>query len=171
MQTLDSVNATDRDGFVALLGGVFEHSPWVAQRAWQARPFRSLDALHQAMLQAVRSAPHEEQLSLVWAHPELAGREASDGTLTTASSGEQSRLGLTALSHDEFQRIAAINHAYREKFGFPCIVALRLHGNRHTVLAEMASRIDNDTRSEMNTAIAQIGHITRGRLENILGIT
>ena len=157
-------NGLDRDAFVARFGGVFEHSPWVAERAWLRRPFVSLDALHAAMMAAVREAPREEQLALVRAHPELAGREASDGGLTADSSSEQGRLGFTRLSRDEFERMARLNRAYREKFGFPCIVALRLHASRGSVMQEMERRIGNDAGTELGNALEQIGHITRARL-------
>jgi len=169
MPSLAAINASDRAGFVALLGGVVEHSPWVAERAWEKRPFRSLDALHGAMLEAVRAADRAHQLALVRAHPELAGREASDGMLTPDSTSEQARLGFTALDRPELARIAQLNRAYREKFGFPCVVALRLHRARATVLAEMERRLANDAESELAAALDQIGHITRARLEKLAG--
>ncbi len=149
------------------LRGVFEHSPWIAERAVRRGPFRTLDELHAAMMAVVREAPREEQLALVRAHPELAGREAADGGLTPSSSGEQGRLGFTRLSKAEFERMARLNRAYREKFGFPCIVALKLHENRGTVMAEMERRLGNDAGTELACALEQIGHIARGRLETL----
>ena len=160
-------NGLDRDAFVARFGGVFEHSPWVAERAWLRRPFDSLDALHGTMMAAVREAPREEQIALVRAHPELAGREATQGALTADSSSEQGRLGFTRLSREEFEKMARLNRAYREKFGFPCIVALRLHASRGSVMQEMERRIGNDAHTELENALEQIGHITRGRLERL----
>ena len=109
------------------------------------------------------------ELVLVRAHPELAGAEAKAGTLTAHSTGEQARLGLNALSGAEFARITDLNRRYRAKFGFPCIIALRLHATRASVLAEMERRLGNDAESEMQTALAQIGHITRGRLGKVFG--
>ena len=162
-------NGLDREAFVARFGGVFEHSPWVAERAWPRRPFVSLEALHAAMMGAVREAPREEQLALVRAHPELAGREATEGALTADSSSEQGRLGFTRLSREEFEKMARLNRAYREKFGFPCIVALRLHASRGSVMQEMERRIGNDASKELENALEQIGHITRGRLERLRG--
>ena len=154
---------------LAALRGVFEHSPWVAERAWPRGPFSSLEELHAAMMAVVREAPPEEQLALVRAHPELAGREAAEGALTADSSSEQGRLGFTRLSREEFERMARLNRAYREKFGFPCIVALRLHASRGSVMQEMERRIANDARTELENALEQIGHITRGRLERLCG--
>jgi 2-oxo-4-hydroxy-4-carboxy-5-ureidoimidazoline decarboxylase len=159
----------DKQAFVARFGGVFEHSPWVAERAWPRGPFATADSLHQAMMQALGEASRAEQLALVRAHPELAGREAKAGALTADSSGEQARLGFTSLERDEFLKMQRINRAYREKFGFPCIVALRLHATRQSVVAEMQRRLGNNAEQELAGALAQIGHITRGRLDRLFG--
>lgn len=162
---LAELNALGERGFVALLGGVFEHSPWVAQQAFAARPFSSVDEVHKAMMASVRAASREQQLALVRAHPELAGAEAKQGTLTADSSSEQARLGLLCLTKNEMLEIAELNRRYREKHGFPCIVALRMHATRESVTQEMARRIDNESGAELTAALEQIGHITRGRLE------
>jgi 2-oxo-4-hydroxy-4-carboxy-5-ureidoimidazoline decarboxylase len=163
--TLAEVNALPLEAFVSQLGGVFEHSPWVAQRVWNRRPFVSLDALHQAMMQVVLEA---KQLALVRAHPELAGAEAKEGTLTVDSSSEQARLGFTRLSRDELAAMSRLNRAYRERHDFPCIVALRLHASRQSVMAEMERRIENDSQTELDNALEQVGHITRGRLAKLV---
>jgi 2-oxo-4-hydroxy-4-carboxy-5-ureidoimidazoline decarboxylase len=167
--TLAELNRLPEPAFEGELGAVFEHSPWVASRAYAARPFTSVDALHAAMMAAVRAATVAEKLALVRAHPELAGAEAKAGMLTPHSTGEQARLGLNALSGEEFAHIGELNRRYREKFGFPCIIALRLHATRASVLAEMERRLGNDRESEMRTALEQIGHIARGRLAKLLG--
>lgn len=165
---LATLNSLDRADFVRVLGEVYEHSPWVAERAWAHRPFASVDTLHTAMAAAVCEAGPEAQLALVRAHPELAGREAADGTLTADSTSEQGRLGFTALTRAELERVARANAAYREKFGFPCIVALRLHATRESVIAEMERRAGNDRAAELAAALDQIGHITRGRLDKLV---
>ena len=157
----------EKGGFVERYGGVFEHSPWVAEAAWERGPFASLDDLHRAMMAAVREAPRERQLALVRSHPELAGREAGAGTLTADSSSEQGRLGFTSLSRQEVNKMAELNRRYREKHGFPCIVALRLHATREGVMAEMERRLANESDVELEKALEEIGHITRGRLEKI----
>jgi chitin deacetylase len=157
----------EKGGFVGRYGGVFEHSPWVAEAAWERGPFASLDALHRAMMAAVREAPRERQLALLRAHPELAGREAGAGMLTADSSSEQGRLGFTSLSREEVKKMAELNRRYREKHGFPCIVALALYDSRDSVIAEMERRLGNETPAELEKALEQIGHITRGRLEKI----
>ena len=159
---LEEVNALGKSDFVARLSGVFEHSPWIAERAWPKRPFRSLEDLHRAMLDAVASK--EEKLRLARAHPELACGEA----LTVDSTSEQARLGFNALSKAELAEMTRLNRSYREKFGFPCIVALRLHANRASVMAEMQRRLANDEATELANALDQIAHITRGRLEKLL---
>lgn len=166
---LAGLNALGEREFVARLGAVFEHSPWVAQRAWHARPFSSVDALHEAMMAAVREATRDEQLALVRAHPELAGAEAKEAALTVDSSSEQGRLGFTRLRRDELAKMGELNRRYRDKHGFPCIVALRLHASRDSVMAEMARRVEQDPEGELAEALAQIGHIARGRLHRISG--
>src|SRR5688500_3409887 len=166
---LAELNALGEREFVALLGGVFERSPWVAQRAFAARPFASVDDLHEAMMSVVRAAGRRQQLALVRAHPELAGAEAGAGTLTVDSSSEQARLGFTRLAKEEFLRMAQLNQRYREKHGFPCIVALRLHATRDSVMKEMETRVAHATDAELRTALEQIGHITRARLAKWAG--
>ena len=162
------VNALTLAQFVARFGGVFEHSPWVAERAWQLRPFDSLDRLHASMMQVVGEASREEQLALLRAHPELAGREAAKGALTADSSTEQGRLGFLNLDRSHVERMAELNRRYRQRFGFPCIVALRLHASRESVVAAMQRRLGNTQQAELASALEQIGHITRGRLDRIL---
>lgn len=169
MASLAEINAADEHRVIEVLGGVYEHSPWVAERAARRRPFRSVATLHQAMMVEVAAASIDEQLAMIRAHPELAGREAVAGTMTVDSSTEQGRLGLTTLPRPEFERITELNRDYREKFGFPCIVALKLHHAHDTVLAEMQQRLSNSREAEIANALTQIGHIARGRLEKILG--
>jgi len=160
---LEHLNRLDLPAWLARCGAVFEHSPWVAEAAWRARPFGSLAELHQAMMRAVASAAAKEKLALVRAHPELAGGE----NLTLDSSSEQARLGFDRLSRQELDAMNGLNRRYREKFGFPCIVALRLHANRQSVMREMERRLGNNADTELASALEQIAHITRGRLEKI----
>jgi chitin deacetylase len=153
----------DLAAWLARFGAVFEHSPWVAEGAWRERPYANVDELHEAMMRVVESAPREKKLALVRAHPELAGGES----LTVDSTSEQGRLGFHRLSRPELETMRRLNRAYRDKFGFPCIVALRLHANRDSVMREMERRLGNNADAELDTALEQIGHITRGRLEKI----
>ncbi len=120
------------------------------------------------MMRCVEQAPHGEQLALIRIHPDLAGQEAVAGTLTQASTGEQVRLGFTALSSAELKHLAELNRRYRAKFEFPCIVALRLHEGRDTVLSEFERRLRNTPEAEFVAALEQIGHIVRGRLDQLI---
>ena len=166
--TLAQLNALPAAEWLALLGGIFEHSAWVAERSIAARPFLSLAQLHQHMLDTVTAASRDEQLALLRAHPELAGREAVDGGLTADSSTEQGRLGFTALSTDEFRHMAALNKRYRETFGFPAIVALALHADRHSVMREIEQRSGNTRDEEISNGLAQVGHIALARLQKLI---
>ena len=167
--TLQDLNRIGRAEFVAALGGVFEHSPWVAEQAFAQRPFADAEELRSKMIAAVQAASADACLALIRAHPELAGREAVAGALTADSTSEQSRLGFNALSRNEYERMADLNRRYRAKFGFPCIVALKLHASRATVIAEFERRLSNDRDGEIANALEQIGHISRARLDKMLG--
>ena len=162
---LAQVNALDEARFVALLGAVFEHSPWIAERIWPRRPFASVADLFQSMQDEVRRASPEAQLDLIRAHPELAGKQ---GPLSKDSSSEQARLGFLSLDRSHFEQMAELNRTYRQRFGIPCIVALKLHASRASVMAEMQRRLGNTVQAEIATALEQIGHIARGRLERVV---
>ena len=141
---------------------LFEHSPWVEARA-DARP--SSGDRHADLMAVVHAATLEEQLALIRAHPELAGKAAIDRTLTDASAAEQASAGLDRLSEEEFARFHALNAAYRARFGFPFIICVRLT-DKAGILAAMEARLANDRDAEIATAIAQIGEIVRLRLED-----
>ena len=150
--------------FVAGLGDVFEHAPWVAERAAAGRPYPTVAALHDALMQAVRDAPSATQLAFVRGHPELAGKLARAGAMTEASKCEQGGLGLDRLNDEEFARFERLNAAYRERFGFPFIIAVRRH-TRASVLAEFERRLKNDPATELAAALAEIAEMTRLRLD------
>ena len=122
---LAALNAMYRDAFVAAIGPTFENAPWVAASAWNRRPFASVGALHAAMLDVVCAAPDQRQLAFLCGHPELAGREARAGTMTSESVGEQKSAGLNALTAAELGEMQRLNRAYRERHGFPFIIAVR----------------------------------------------
>jgi 2-oxo-4-hydroxy-4-carboxy-5-ureidoimidazoline decarboxylase len=166
MTTLDQLNACDQAAFMAAVGNVFEHAPWVAERACAARPFGSIAALHGAMMQAVRDAPREKQLAFLRGHPELAGKVARAGAMTADSKAEQGGLGLDRLSESDFARFERANVAYATKFGFPFIVCARLHRSAESILTAFERRVGNDLETECSTALAEIGHITRLRLRD-----
>ena len=154
--------------FVERFADLFEHTPQIVERAHRAGlsiANDSADGLHAALMREVEAMSRDEKLALIKAHPELAGREATAGTLTDASTGEQGRLGFNALTRAEIDRVSDINRRYREKFDFPVIVALARHASRDTVIAEMERRIANDPDTEIANALEQVGSIVRGRLE------
>jgi 2-oxo-4-hydroxy-4-carboxy-5-ureidoimidazoline decarboxylase len=162
---LDQLSTRDRAAFVAAVGDVFEHAPWVAERAYAARPFVTVAALHGAMMQALRSAPRNEQLAFLRGHPELAGKVARAGAMTPDSRAEQGGLGLDRLSPADFARFERANAAYAQKFGFPFIVCVRRHASAESILATFEQRVGNDIETEFAAALTEIGHITRLRLE------
>ncbi|MCB1587899.1 MAG: 2-oxo-4-hydroxy-4-carboxy-5-ureidoimidazoline decarboxylase [Xanthomonadales bacterium] len=166
--TLDQINHVDAADFVAALGGIFEHSPWVAEAVLPARPFIDLSALHRAMCQAVQDAPAERQLALIRAHPQLASKAAVAGELTAASQSEQSGAGLLHCSAEEYARLRQLNDDYQQRFGFPFILAVRGH-DRSSILAELARRLQRDPASERAAALAQIERIAAFRLADLLG--
>jgi 2-oxo-4-hydroxy-4-carboxy-5-ureidoimidazoline decarboxylase len=163
MISVDDVNRLDRAGFVARLGGVYEHSPWVADRAWPARPFDSIEALHGALQSAMLAADPREQQALIDAHPELLGR-LDAAQLTESSRAEQASAGLDRCSAAEKARMRELNTAYRAKFGFPFIVAVR-GLDWAAIIARMEARLHNDREREFATALAEIGRIARLRIE------
>jgi 2-oxo-4-hydroxy-4-carboxy-5-ureidoimidazoline decarboxylase len=163
---IDTINRMSANEFVRAFGGVFEHSAWVAEHALAARPFADIDALHAAMVAVVRSAPREEQIALLNAHPDLAGREAEEGTMTDASVAEQSSAGLDALSAAEVARIAELNARYRERHGFPFIIAVR-HYTKAGIFHEFEHRLHEASDVELAAALRQVFAITRLRLERL----
>jgi OHCU decarboxylase len=164
--TLAELNALDQAGFVAALGWVFEGSPWVAERAWAARPFASRDALHAALVAVVQAARPEEQLALIRAHPDL-GTRLGRADLSAASAAEQAGAGLDRLSEAEFARFQDLNARYRERFGFPFIIAVRRH-TRASILAAFETRLQHDAATERATALAEIAEIARLRLADVV---
>jgi len=165
MTSIAALNAADRAAFVAATGFAFEHSPWVAERAWDRRPFADMGALHAVMVEVVARAPEERQVALIAAHPDLAGRVAREGRLTAASRGEQSAAGLDRLTADDVARFDRANAAYRERFGFPFVICAREHDGA-SILAALERRTRNDRPREIATALDEIAKIARLRLED-----
>lgn len=155
--------------FVERFGGVYEHSPWIAQETWQtplSEPHNTLDGLHQQMQIVVSKASHDALLTLIKHHPDLAGKAAIDGTLTKESTSEQSGAGIDQCTAEEFALFEQFNGAYKEKFGFPFIMAVK-GSNRHLILAAFEKRLKNDEQTEFDTAINEIHKIARFRLEDL----
>jgi 2-oxo-4-hydroxy-4-carboxy-5-ureidoimidazoline decarboxylase len=162
--TLHELNASDRPRFVAALGSIFEASPWAAERAWPHRPFASLDALHRAMIAEVSASSRDEQLALLRAHPDLGTR----APMTRGSAREQAGAGLDRLTPDEFDRLRQLNAAYREKFGFPFLLAVK-GSTKHDVLAALAARLSSTPDEEFVEAMRQVFRIAWFRLQDAVG--
>jgi len=161
--TLADLNATERSQFVAAVGWIFEHSPWVAERAWPRRPFASAEALHEGMVAEVAAATDEERLALLQAHPDL-GRRAK---MSAASEGEQAGAGLDSLTPAEFDRLQALNAAYRERFGFPFLFAVK-GSTTHDVVEALERRLPATIEQERAEALRQVSRIAWFRLQDIL---
>ena len=161
--TIDEINSLSRDRFVATLGWVFEHSPWVAERAWKYRPFASLDHLHSAMTGEVERATYEEQSLLLRAHPDLGTR----ARMSTASADEQSGAGLDRLTPEEYQRLQEQNTAYRKKFGFPFLYAVK-GSTKYDILRALDQRLKSTPPDEFHQALNQVYHIALFRLQDAI---
>jgi 2-oxo-4-hydroxy-4-carboxy-5-ureidoimidazoline decarboxylase len=164
---LDNLNNLDQESFINKLGGIFEHSSWVAEDAWSKKPFASVAELHQAMCDVVRQAPEEKQLSLIRAHPDLAGKAALAGDLTESSKREQAGAGLDRLTQEEYQRFHRLNDAYKAKFDFPFILAVKGH-TKESILKSFEERLPNSLEAEKNRALEEIYKIAGFRLEALL---
>jgi 2-oxo-4-hydroxy-4-carboxy-5-ureidoimidazoline decarboxylase len=164
---IDDINNLDEHRFVELLGGIFEHSPWVAERAYAQRPFASRADLHRKMASAVDSASLGRQLDLLCQHPELAGREANADSLTHASKQEQAGAGLNQCSAAELIRIQHLNQSYRSRFGFPFIIAVS-GLDRHQIIAAMQQRLQHSPEKEFTSAIDEVEKIASIRLDALI---
>ena len=160
---LDDLNALDQTQFVSAIGHVFEHSPWVAERAWQLRPFVSVDALCQAMNRAVESATNAEKLALLRAHPDLGTR----AKVSLSSEREQAGAGLDKLTPEEHATLLRLNTAYKEKFGFPFLYAVK-GASKSDILGALGKRLQRTREEEFATALQQVYRIARFRLEEII---
>jgi 2-oxo-4-hydroxy-4-carboxy-5-ureidoimidazoline decarboxylase len=160
---LNSINELNKAEFIEKLGWVYEHSPWIAERSWEYKPFISVEDLKQKMEVVVQNASLSEKLQLIKSHPDLAARI----DMAEASVKEQSAAGLNSLSPDEYEEFHALNNQYKEKFGFPFIFAVR--GSDKTVIkAEMKRRIGLDQANELKEAIKQIHLIASHRLSDFI---
>ena len=171
--TLAGLNAASQDNFTALLGGSYEHSPWIAREAWAQRPFKSLAHLKLALVEVVRNAPRDAQLGLIRAHPELAGKAMLANTLTAESTSEQGRAGLTTCTPQELATIQRLNADYLARFGFPFILAVRgPRGsglNKAQIVAAFERRLANPVDFELQEALRHIHRIAEIRLTDTLG--
>jgi len=161
--TIADLNSLEHAQFVAAIGWVFEHSPWVAERAWAVRPFANVEQLHRVMVERVERALPEEQLALLRAHPDLGTR----ARVSEASSAEQAGAGLDQLTQAEFERLRALNETYRDKFGFPFLFAVK-GSTKHDILDALERRVQSSREEEYRVALHQVYRIARFRLEDTL---
>jgi 2-oxo-4-hydroxy-4-carboxy-5-ureidoimidazoline decarboxylase len=165
--TMDEINAMSADGFTALLGGVYEHSPWIAAAAAERRPFADAEAMKNVMRGIVDSAPEADQLALIRAHPDLAGKLSRLGQLTPESAREQAAAGLDLMSPDEMARMTAANEAYRARFGIPFIVCAR-HHTKASILEAIDRRLAHGPATERAAALQEIHHIAQLRTDELI---
>lgn len=165
--TLTEANQFSQNDFVKIFGGVFEHSPWIAEEGWKFRPFSSGAELHQKLCEIVAQSSEEKKLALLNAHPDLVGKIALEGKLTQASTQEQAGAGLSQLSTEEIQLFQNNNRAYRKKFGFPFIICARLN-KKEAILNGFKNRLQNSREQEMKTALEEIYKIAEFRLRDLI---
>ena len=161
--TLRELNSLDRDRFVEAIGWVFEHSPWVAERAWAHRPFPTLGALQRAMVAEVEGAHRVAQVALLCAHPDLGTR----ARISEASTGEQAAAGLDRLTAKEFERLHLLNSAYRDKFGFPFLFAVK-GSTKYDILQALERRLEAAPETEYKEALRQVYRIAEFRLRDTI---
>ena len=174
MTTLSDLNTCEPAAFVETLRGIYEHSPWIPERAAAQRPFASIAALKFALQGAVTAASVDEQLGLIRAHPELAGKAAIAGKLTAESTGEQAKSGLNLCSAAEFAALHGLNADYNAKFGFPFILAVKGPTGqgltREAVIETFSRRLKNQRPDEMAECLRQIHRIAEIRINELLQV-
>ena len=165
--SLSELNQLSEADFVKLLGGIFEHSPWVAEGAASARPYNSVAELHAAMVRQIEGAGEQAQLKLIRAHPELAGKAAVRGELTDESTSEQAGAGLDQCSPQEYARLTELNEAYNKKFGFPFILAVKGY-DRAGIIQQFERRLQRSVEDEKRESLQQIYKIGGFRLNDLV---
>lgn len=161
--SIERLNQMSQEEFVAALGTVFERSPSISEKAWDDRPFADRDALYRSMVRIVQTSSHEEQLALFCAHPDL-GTKAK---MADASEEEQSGVGLDRLSPEEFERFQGLNELYRDRFGFPFIIAVK-NQTKESILEAFEERLNHSMEEEQQQALTEICTIARFRLESMI---
>lgn len=164
---IEDVNQISAVEFIQTFGFLYEHSPWVVEQVEKTRPFGSLQDMQSAMTECVGSAGETEQLALLRSHPELAGKEALEKALTSASEQEQASAGLDQMSEEEYLIFAERNRAYKAKFGFPFIICVRLT-DKQGIVSAMAQRVENTPEAELKTALLEVEKIVKLRSEAIV---
>lgn len=162
------INALDPDNFVARFGFLIEGSPWIAARAWQARPFASFEHLYRSFCEVMSKASTDEKVALIQAHPDLVGRAARSRMLSPESAREQSSAGLDRLSPEEIAALEQLNQNYKDRFGFPFVICAR-ENRKDTILEGFASRLSNTRCAEIEIALREIERIAYLRMLEVVG--
>lgn len=161
--SIAEINQLSHDDFIHIVGPVFEHSPWIAERGFAGRPFANGQHLHTALCHIVETASHEEQMSLIRAHPDLVGRVV----LTAESQGEQTAAGLMNLTSEEVAAFDRYNHEYKARFDFPFVICARKN-KKEAILAAFPKRLQNSVELEQKTALHEIYQIAQIRLNDLI---
>ncbi len=161
--SIAELNQMSQEAFVKALGAVFEDTPAIAYQVWNQRPFADVAELHQQMVDVVKAMSPEQQLALIQAHPDL----GSQAKMAEASVKEQAGAGLAQLSLEEYDRFQSLNRAYKDKFGFPFIVAVKNH-TKGSILDSFERRLENSMEAEMEQALTEIAQIARFRLVELV---
>ena len=161
--TILQLNKMSQSEFTNVLGEIWEETPVIAQKTWHSKPFEDLEALDRAMVAVVNSMSETEQVTLIKAHPDL----GSKTRMAEASVQEQAGVGLDRLSESEYQRFQALNQAYKDKFNFPFIIAVKNH-TKESILQAFETRLDNTQKQEKQQALAEISKIAKLRLESTI---
>ena len=161
--TLAALNQIEQSAFTDALGNIFEHTPAIAHQTWSRRPFATVTALHQAMVTVMQTLPYDQQLALIRAHPDL-GTKAK---MARSSVQEQASVGLDQLAPADYQTFQQLNQAYRDKFQFPFIVAVKEH-TQASILAAFRQRLTHDAATEQQAALAEIAKIAGFRLHDLI---
>ena len=157
--SITELNQMSQEGFVEALGAVFEDTPAIAHQAWNQRPYADMTELHQKMVDVVHAMSRDEQLALIRAHPDL----GSKAKMAEASVKEQAGVGLNQLTPEEYERFQSLNQAYKKKFGFPFIIAVR-HHTKNSILDAFERRLNNTVEAEIEQALTEIAQIAQFRL-------
>ena len=161
--TFAQLNRMSQEDFTTALGEIWEETPEIANQAWHNKPFENVEALYRAMVAVVESMSETQQLALIKAHPDLGGK----AKMAQASVQEQAGVGLDRLSESEYQRFQSLNQAYKDKFGFPFIIAVKNH-TKESILSAFETRLQNSQEAEKREALTEISKIARLRLEAII---
>ena len=163
---INALNTMNKFEFVAILKDIFEHSPWVVERAFTSAPFNNVDNMHKSMIAQINLASSLEQIKLLRAHPQLADKKIKQTTLAKHSRNEQAKAKLNALNSSQIVKMDKLNEKYQQKFGFPFIIAVLEH-SRASIFIEFEKRLKNSTIQEINNALEQVGRIAKLRLNTL----